>query len=73
MVQGCGGDEIEGVYVQYCPVLTPRRIGLAKYLASDTSDATNEHSMMSLSPLRACSMELVKRAPAYAMAKVADP
>ncbi len=54
-------------------VLTPKRIGVEKNLASVTFDCTYEHSMTFVSPLKARHRENANLAPANAIDRVADP
>lgn len=54
-------------------ILTPRRIGVEKYLDSVRSDWTYEHSTTFDSPLMARQRAKAKRAPAYAIESVAEP
>jgi len=60
---------------QFIPMslLTPRSIGVEKYLASVTFDLTYEHSMIPVSPFNALINERPNRAPAKAKDKVVDP
>lgn len=45
-------------------ILTPRTHGVAKYLVSQTFDATKVHSTIPCSPLSALSADMPNRAPA---------
>ena len=53
--------------------LTPKRIGVEKYLDSVKSERTYAHSTTPCSPRRARINETAKRAPAMAIDNVADP
>lgn len=54
-------------------VLTPSKTGVAKYLASVSSERTKAHCTLPSTPLRASSKLNANWAAAYAMDKVAEP